>query len=275
MSEANTIPHVAFDLDGLNTFRANVAAIIQSGVVEHTSDTLSAMRNAYEPSDTEGQQEVTALEQRMGDCSAMMPRIHTETLASVLSVVRMSGVQSVVDLGCGEGLLTAAMARELAIEKVHAIELSERQFKAAKAIVAMLDEPEHSKVTLHQLDILKANMSTFRALGALTLVEVVEHVDDRAWIENVLGMGIPLVVATTPNADFNALYGQHRLQPNGMRHPDHRFELGRRECIDWAQTHAERAGYDATLLPIGPADVTHGSATLMVVFQKTRTEVGA
>jgi hypothetical protein len=51
-----------------------------------------------------------------------------------------------------------------------------------------------------------------------------------------------------------------------FRHRDHRFEWTRAEFHAWAEYVAERYGYTARFLPIGPDDPAVGSPTQMVVF---------
>jgi predicted SAM-dependent methyltransferase len=65
------------------------------------------------------------------------------------------------------------------------------------------------------------------------MVELIEHLhaNQLEQIEqNVFGFLNPkVVIVSTPNSDFNSLFlkTQNLLQPNGFRHPDHKFEFSR------------------------------------------------
>lgn len=51
--------------------------------------------------------------------------------------------------------------------------------------------------------------------------------------QNIFGFIKPkIVVFTTPNADFNTLFGSSKF-PNGFRHEDHKFEWTQQQFKDW------------------------------------------
>jgi hypothetical protein len=101
-------------------------------------------------------------------------------------------------------------------------------------------------------------------------MEVIEHLDpDRipALERVVFGAAAPgTVVVTTPNAEYNAHFAA--LEPGAKRHPDHRFEWTRTQFRAWAGRVADRYGYQARFLPVGPEDPRDGPPTQLAVFSK-------
>lgn len=105
-------------------------------------------------------------------------------------------------------------------------------------------------------------------------IELIEHltaVDFAAFPRNVFGRMQPKhVVFTTPNSDFNVLFGYERGR---FRHPDHKFEFSRAECRRWAESVVDAyPAYRFRIYGVGAppesveADV--GFATQMVVFER-------
>lgn len=64
----------------------------------------------------------------------------------------------------------------------------------------------------------------------------IEHLwpeTEQNMIQNIFGFIYPkIAVFTTPNADFNVLFGQSKF-PNGFRHDDHKFEWTQQQFQDW------------------------------------------
>ena len=73
------------------------------------------------------------------------------------------------------------------------------------------------------------------------------------------------VIITTPNQDYNVLYG---MSPGQMREPGHRFEWSRAKFRQWACGVAMRHGYALQLSGIGEEDPCLGSPTQAARFQK-------
>ena len=72
------------------------------------------------------------------------------------------------------------------------------------------------------------------------------------------------VIVTTPNSEYNALF--ETLPAGSFRHADHRFEWTRDELQRWARDVADKHGYQARFLPVGPAHPELGTPTQMAVF---------
>ena len=266
----------SFNLDGLTELRAEAMTILADGFVEHDSKTLATLHDYYPKNDVEHLAEIGSIVAKMKrfgeERPSARPRLHAEILASVAAVVRITEAEVALDVGCGEGLLLRALAHEARIRHLVGVDTDEVQIGAANALLNLLPEQERQKITLKSMDVASVGKVLAEGRSAITAVEVIEHIPDTNWIRKLFDFYPDILVATTPNRDFNSLYPEFSvaggLLANGLRHPDHRFEFTREEFKDWANTHADEQGYTATLLPIGPTDIEHGSSAQMAVFQK-------
>ena len=264
----NKITPIGFNLTRLCDFRMQIADILDLGIVEHTPKTLAIMRAVYGSDDVISQAKVDFIESKLGNSGRNRPRLHSEILASVLAFVRMSKAKSVLDIGCGEGLLIRALAQEESIERVAGIETDPKQIKVARALFNTITSREDIKINLYKKDVTMKNLDILMDYDVVTVVEVVEHIQDRDWINHIFYLNPPLLIVTTPNREFNVLYDQNNLNVDGLRDPDHKFEFTRNEFITWAKKHGDVHGYSVNPLPVGPADIEHGSSGQMAVFQK-------
>ncbi|MEN0128885.1 MAG: 3' terminal RNA ribose 2'-O-methyltransferase Hen1 [Brevundimonas sp.] len=186
---------------------------------------------------------------------------------AVALALRDIGARRVVDLGCGEGALLRELVTDPSFTELVGVDVAARELDRAARWVDRLPDQQRTRVTLRQ------SSATYRdpaiaGFDALVLMEVVEHLDPErlpALESTVFAHARPgAVVVTTPNAEFNVLY--ERLQPGGMRHPDHRFEWTRAQLAAWATDVAQRHGYDVAFRDVGPADEVHGPATQLALF---------
>ena len=80
--------------------------------------------------------------------------------------------------------------------------------------------------------------------------------------ETVFGPAGPrTVVLTTPNREWNALFGLP-----GLRHGDHRFEWTRADLLSWAEGVCGRRGYSFAAFGVGPTDPEAGQPTQGAAF---------
>ncbi len=197
-------------------------------------------------------------------------RLQDRRIAAVAKTLHELGVISVVDVGCGEGDLIAALARDFQIDRVAGTDVSMRELERAKARLDHFPLPasRRERIGLFQSSALYFDHRLNNA-DAVTLLEVIEHVElDRlAALERVIfGTNKPRnIIVTTPNSEYNTLFPT--LASGSMRHPDHRFEWSRAEFSAWADRVAAQHGYIVTFEPIGDVSEVYGAPTQMATFR--------
>jgi 3' terminal RNA ribose 2'-O-methyltransferase Hen1 len=177
--------------------------------------------------------------------------------------------QSVLDLGCGEGRLIAALMKERGIVRIVGADVSPMALERAEQVLKIdrMSEFQKKKLSLIQASAVYADQR-FAGFDAAVLTEVIEHVDpprlssvERA----IFGEARPrCVLVTTPNADYNPLW--ETLPAGKFRHRDHRFEWSRTEFQTWANRVAQAFGYSVCFSGIGDEDEQRGCPTQMAAF---------
>jgi 3' terminal RNA ribose 2'-O-methyltransferase Hen1 len=187
--------------------------------------------------------------------------------AAVLQVLEQAGVTSVIDLGCGPGQFLRLLVDEPSFARVAGTDVSTRALaQAARRLrLERMGDRQRERLTLFQ-GALTYEDPRFAGYDAAVLMEVIEHVDPprlEALERVVFGAARPgLVVVTTPNVEYNALYEGL----TGTRHADHRFEWTRVEFTAWAERVAAAYGYRVTVAGIGDVDPSLGRPTQLGVF---------
>jgi 3' terminal RNA ribose 2'-O-methyltransferase Hen1 len=216
-----------------------------------------------EEAEEERGQEEAVVEERIS--------LHEQRHGAVLAALRAGGARSVLDLGCGEGRLLAALLKERSFDRIGGMDVSYRALERAAQRLHLDRMPERQR---ERITLIHGSL-TYRdrrleGYDAATVVEVIEHLDPGrlAAFERVLFEFTrpALVVLTTPNAEYNVMW--ESLPAGAMRHRDHRFEWTRAEFQDWAQGVAERFGYAVRFLPVGPEHAEYGPPTQMGVFRR-------
>ncbi len=207
-------------------------------------------------------------------CAAMQsaesgPTLNTQRLATVLAAVRGSGATSVLDLGCGEGKLLRMLLDDRQFERIVGMDVAMRSLKIAADRLRLdrLPPMQRARIELIQ-GALTYRDTRLAGFDAATCVEVIEHLDPErlaAFERVVFEFARPAtVVVTTPNREYNVMWPT--LPAGRYRHRDHRFEWTREEFETWARTVADRFGYQARILAVGPTDEKVGAPTQMGVF---------
>ena len=214
---------------------------------------------AYERAD----QQETVAEQTV---SLAVQRIN-----AVVAALHEAGARRVVDMGCGEGRLLAALLADRTFTEVTGVDVSHRALSVAarKLHLDRLPEARRERVHLFQ-SALTYRDRRLAGYDAATALEVVEHLDPGrlpAFERALFGAARPAtVVLTTPNVEYNPRF--ETLPPGSLRHRDHRFEWTRAEFRGWAGDVAQRNGYQVEHRPVGPDDPEVGPPTQMAIFRQ-------
>lgn len=210
-------------------------------------------------------------------------RQNAQRLDAVIAVLRAAGAARVLDLGCGPGPLLVRLAEETWAREIVGVDVDPGELRAARAALAPHGLPDGARLRLVAGDLLRPDqlnatllnatlLNAGRSLAgfdAAALVETIEHIPPArlSALEHglfaVLAPGV--VVVTTPNADYNPLYGRAEGR---FRHPDHKFEWSRAQLRQWAGRVAAAHCYSASLHDIGPGHSRLGTSSQMAVFRR-------
>lgn len=191
---------------------------------------------------------------------------------AILAALRAAGAARVLDLGCGQGQLLAALLREPRFTEVVGVDVSVRALEMAARRLRLdrMGERQSARLKLFQGSLAYTD-KRLKGYDAAVLSEVVEHLDPPrlpALAYAVFGAARPrTVVVTTPNVEYNVRW--ETLPAGHVRHADHRFEWTRGEFRDWARAVADRYGYAVEFAPVGPDDPEVGPPTQLALFTTT------
>jgi 2-polyprenyl-3-methyl-5-hydroxy-6-metoxy-1,4-benzoquinol methylase len=206
-----------------------------------------------------------------GQPGAEHTRLRDLRVAAVTAALTAAGARHVLDLGCGDGRLIAALLHSGQFEEIVGVDASVTALeRAARRLrVDEMAPRQRDRVRLIQ-GALTYRDRRLAGYDAAVLMEVIEHVDpDRlsALEQAVFGGAAPAtVIVTTPNAEYNAHYPA--LAAGALRHPDHRFEWDRPQFRAWAEGVAARHGYTVAFDPVGEDDPQAGPPTQMAVLSR-------
>ena len=208
-------------------------------------------------------QEEAAVEERIS--------LNEQRLGSVMAVVKNCGAKTVLDLGCGEGRLLQAFLKERQFDRIVGMDVSYRSLEMAKERLNLNRLPDMQRQRIQLLHgSLMYRDRRLSGFDAVVVVEVIEHLDAPrlAAFERVLFEAARpgTVILTTPNVEYNVKW--ESLPAGQLRHKDHRFEWTRAQFESWASGVAERFGYQARFLPVGPEDSVVGAPTQMAIFSR-------
>ncbi|WP_035849147.1 3' terminal RNA ribose 2'-O-methyltransferase Hen1 [Kitasatospora azatica] len=206
------------------------------------------------------------------------PSLAQQRREAILALLREHGAARVLDLGCGQGELVAALLKEKQVIEILGVDVSANALATAarKLRLDRLSERQASRVRLVQ-GALTYTDSRLKGYDAAVLCEVIEHLDLPrlpALEHAVFGAARPrTVIVTTPNAEYNVRW--ETLPAGHHRHADHRFEWDRAQFRAWAERVAGLYGYAVDLRPVGPDDPEVGSPSQLAVFHLTTSSEGS
>lgn len=195
--------------------------------------------------------------------------LHNERINAVISELTRAGARTVLDLGCGEGELIIKLAQHERFRRIMGVDACAVAVFAARQLMTEVrhaDAPDRIQFRHGSFTTADASLHGF---DAAVLVETIEHIAptqlgelERAVFECFAPRQI---VITTPNREYNVLYG---IGVNSFRHPDHQFEWCRLRFRRWAHGVARRNGYNVVFRDIGEHDEQYGAPTQMAIFGK-------
>jgi small RNA 2'-O-methyltransferase len=198
--------------------------------------------------------------------------LHEARLDAVTDALVESGAGTVLDLGCGSGALLRRLVVEAQFTRIVGVDTSVTALARAEHLLSYAVEAERVSLIHGSFASPPASLKGF---DAAAMVETIEHVapGDLSRVEQaVFGDLRPrTVVVTTPNRDYNVLYG---LEDGTLRDADHRFEWCRARFRSWARGVAQRRGYRVEFADIGPADPRLGSPSQMGLFRSAGSRPG-
>lgn len=192
-------------------------------------------------------------------------------MQAVIAELTAAGVETVIDLGCGDGKLLSRLLKERRFTRLVGLDVSVRALEIATDRLRLERLPPRLRERIQLLHGgLTYRDARIEGFDAATAIEVIEHLDENrlASFERVLfGCARPrLAILTTPNREYNVRY---ELLPAGQfRHADHRFEWTRAEFTVWGERVAARFGYTVRFAPVGEVDPVLGAPTQMAVFAR-------
>ena len=184
-------------------------------------------------------------------------------------LVRNSGATSLIDFGCGNGMLLAQLFDAERIVRLAGVDCSASVLEAARRrFRSTVGNGWADRIELME-GLVTWPDPRFAGWDAATAVEVIEHLEipQLAAFENVLfGFAGPaLAVVTSPNREYNIVWHGNASR---RRHSDHRFEWNRGEFADWAKRCAARYHYDFEIRGAGSEHPVHGSSTQVAIFRR-------
>lgn len=200
---------------------------------------------------------------------ASLRRLNEVRLDAVCEVLEAHRPASILDLGCGPGLLLERLASCPGVERLTGVDIASSALHAARQ---RWNRSSLAPTSTHASWICAPCTNPdprFLGHDAVVATELIEHLDPprlAAFARVLFAYLRPgVAILTTPNVEFNARWGQ-----SSLRHADHRFEWTRAEFARWLDTQDSAGEYDCRLVGIGTAMEGLGSPTQMAVLTRRR-----
>lgn len=203
--------------------------------------------------------------------SPFKQNLHGQRLQKAFELLKASGAETVLDIGCGEGKLLKLLLQDGQFRKITGTDVSFSSLQKASENLHLTDATPalRERLALFQGSVTYKD-ERLSGFDAIAMVEVIEHLDEErlpAMEKVVFGYANPTtVVLSTPNAEYNVVF--ERLDAEAFRHDDHRFEWTREQFKSWCDGVCTTYGYIVKILPVGPEDEIVGAPSQMAVFTK-------
>lgn len=197
--------------------------------------------------------------------------LHDTRHDALIAIVRSSGAESVLDLGCGDGKLLSKLTKVAGVKKITGVDVSIYSLeRAAKRLrLNELAPKARERLTLYHGSLVYRD-DRLNGYDLACVVEVIEHLDPerlKAFERVVFEFAKPRqVIITTPNQEYNVLY--EGMVEGQSRHADHRFEWTRAEFQLWANGVASSHGYSVEFHGVGEEDAERGCSSQMGIFRR-------
>jgi 3' terminal RNA ribose 2'-O-methyltransferase Hen1 len=197
--------------------------------------------------------------------------LHQQRLNKAFDLLKASGAESVLDIGCGEGKLLKLLLKEGQFQKIAGMDVSFGELQKAKENL-YLDQA--SPAMRERIKIFQGSVTykdeRIKGYDAIVLVEVIEHLDEErlpTMEKVVFGFAKPnCIVLSTPNSEYNVVF--EKLESETFRHDDHRFEWTRKEFSEWCNKVSNDFGYNVEIFPVGQEEENIGAPSQLAVFKK-------
>ncbi|MCP1182506.1 3' terminal RNA ribose 2'-O-methyltransferase Hen1 [Paenibacillus sp. 1781tsa1] len=245
---------------GLESGMAQVLdTVIQKNNVGHREDREQDQRESESVSD--------------GGHSEPPVRLNELRYRAITDVVSALPVKrSIVDMGAGEGKLSARLAHISGVESILAVEPSGQSRLRAMERFAKLEGrsevvaiPEPIIGSLFYFDEQMQNQDV------MILCEVIEHIEEyrlNRIMDTIMNEYQPeVLLVTTPNKEYNEVYA---MEQESFRHHDHRFEWTRAELASRCEEWTQRGSYGYEIKGIGEHVEGYGQPTQLVIFERRK-----